>query len=65
MKVCREVAAETKAPLVDHFAEWSKKAKDGTNLSGWMTDECHPNPEGHKVLAEAILPVLLEAAKGK
>jgi acyl-CoA thioesterase-1 len=65
VKVCREVAADTKTPLVDHFAHWTKKAKEGTNVSTWMTDECHPNPEGHKIIAETMLPVVLEAARGK
>lgn len=65
VKVCREVAADTKTPLVDHFAHWTKKAKEGTNVSTWMTDECHPNPAGHKVMAESMLPVVLDAVKGK
>ncbi len=64
-KVCRAVAAETKTPLVDHFADWSKQAKAGTNISTWMTDECHPNPEGHKVIAKSLLPVVQAALKAK
>ena len=29
---CRKVAKETKTPLVDHFAYWSKKAADGFDI---------------------------------
>lgn len=58
VKVCREVAAGTKTPLVDHFQIWADKNKAGTDIGTWTTDQCHPNPEGHRVLAEAILPVL-------
>lgn len=65
VKVCREVAADTKTPLVDHFAHWSKRAKEGVNVSTWMTDECHPNPEGHKVIAELMLPTVRDALKEK
>lgn len=63
VKVCRKVAADTKTPLVDNFQHWSMKAKAGTNISTWMTDECHPNPAGHRVLAESVLPVLAKELK--
>lgn len=54
----RNVARNLKCPLVDHYAVWSKAREAGQDLSVWTTDECHPNPEGHKQLANAILPVL-------
>jgi len=43
---------------VDHFAGWSKARKDGVTLRDWTTDGCHPNPAGHIVLANTMLPVL-------
>jgi acyl-CoA thioesterase-1 len=63
VKVCREVAAETKTPLVDHFAHWTKQAKAGTDIAKWTTDGCHPNPEGHRIIAETMLPVVVESLK--
>ncbi len=57
--VCRSVAAEMKTPLVDHFAHWTKAAADGTDLGGWTTDQCHPNPRGHREIADLIRPVVL------
>ncbi len=64
VRVCREVAQETKTPLVDHFAHWSKKAADGGDIATWTTDQCHANPQGHREIAELMLPVILrELAK--
>jgi acyl-CoA thioesterase-1 len=60
VKVCREVAGEMKVALVDHFAHWSRAASAGTDLGTWTTDQCHPNPRGHRELAEQTLPVLVE-----
>lgn len=54
----RIVAKERMCPLVDHYAVWSKAGESGQDLSAWTTDECHPNGEGHKQLADAILPML-------
>lgn len=61
MQACREVARQTETPLVDHFAHWSEQEAGGWNVGAWTTDECHPNPDGHRVLAETMLPVLLKA----
>ena len=58
VRVCREVATEHAVPLVDHFAAWSERAAAGFDIGQWTTDQCHPNPAGHRVLAAAILPVL-------
>lgn len=63
LAACRKVAEDTKTPLVDHYAYWLKKEKDG--VADWTTDQCHPNPEGHKQLAQLILPVVLETLKKK
>lgn len=61
MEACREVARELKAPLVDHYAAWSGAEKAGRVIGDWTTDQCHPNPAGCRVLADAILPVVLQA----
>lgn len=59
VEACREVARETDAPLVDHFSHWSEAEAQGTDLGEWTTDHCHPNPAGHRALAEQILPAVL------
>lgn len=61
MEACREVAAECGTPLVDHFARWTGARADGQDLADWTTDGCHPNPLGHRELAEALHPALRNA----
>ncbi len=58
MEACREVAAECRVPLVDHFNRWTKARSKGQALRDWTTDGCHPNPRGHRELAEGLLPFL-------
>jgi acyl-CoA thioesterase-1 len=59
--VCREEAKKLKVPLVDHFAHWSKQAAAGTDVAAWTTDQCHPNPRGHREIVELLLPIVREA----
>jgi lysophospholipase L1-like esterase len=54
VQICREVAKEWRVPLVDNYAEWSEARKAGVNLRTWTTDGCHPNPQGHEKIAEAL-----------
>lgn len=61
--VCRAVAADKRTPLIDHFQRWTQAEAKGLDIGAWTTDQCHPNPEGHRVLAELILPVVRAALK--
>lgn len=65
VKACRKVAQDTKTPLVDHYEYWLRKEKDGVKIGDWTTDQCHPNPQGHRELTGIILPVVVEALKKK
>ena len=56
---CRDVAKELNVPLVDHFAHWPKKERDGQDLNAWTTDTCHPNPLGHEALTQLIVPAVI------
>jgi len=58
MEACREVAARLDVPLVDHHAAWRAAAAAGQDLGEWTTDQCHPNPAGHRVIADTILETL-------
>ena len=60
---CRSVAKDQKLPLVDHFAHWTKAEADGTGIADWTTDQCHPNPTGHRIMAELMLPVVQQALR--
>jgi acyl-CoA thioesterase-1 len=63
VEACRAVAKDKKVKLVDHYAHWQKAEADGTKIREWTTDGCHPNPRGHRELADLIRPVLKEALK--
>jgi acyl-CoA thioesterase-1 len=65
VEVCRAVAKDRKVKLVDHYAHWTKAGADGTKVRDWTTDGCHPNPRGHREMADLIRPVLLEALGAK
>ncbi|MGL4462495.1 MAG: SGNH/GDSL hydrolase family protein, partial [Planctomycetia bacterium] len=58
VKACRTTAVESGVPLVDHFGVWTAEEEKGRNLSAWTTDECHPNPEGGRVLADGVAPIV-------
>lgn len=60
VEACRQVAVEKCVPLVDHYRIWSEHAEQGIDVGMWTTDQCHPNPEGHRIMTESILPVLRE-----
>ena len=63
MAACREVSKAKQVSLVDHFQHWTDAEAKGTDLGTWTTDQCHPNPAGHRVLAELLLPVVRAALK--
>ncbi len=65
MEASRSIAKQEKIPLVDHFEHWTRAEKEGTRIADWTTDQCHPNPAGHRVMAELMLPVVAKAARGK
>ena len=49
MAVCREVAKEKRVPLVDHFRLWTERESRRQLTSARLTtDQCHPNPQGHR-----------------
>lgn len=54
----REVAAEQQLPLVDHYAVWSAAAESGTLAEQWMSEGCHPNEYGHRVMARTIFEAI-------
>lgn len=58
VEVCREVAREKKVPLVDNFRIWSERESAGVDIGALTTDQCHPNPQGHQLIAEAMLPIV-------
>ncbi len=60
---CRKVAAELDVPLVDHGEYWELQRDSGIDIGSWTTDQCHPNPEGHRQMALRLLPIVENALK--
>lgn len=63
LDACRDVARETKTPVVDHYAHWLMHEQRGQDLGAWTTDHCHPNPAGHQTMAELMLPIVRSALR--
>lgn len=56
MNAVRAQALESHTPLIDHYEMWTKA---GTGeIDKRLLDGCHPNAEGHRVMAEAICAFL-------
>lgn len=58
MILVREVASAKKVAIVDHFEDWTRREKAGLDLATVTTDLLHPNPAGHRLLADALWPIL-------
>lgn len=58
MERTRKICRDQNLPLIDHYKIWSDAQTTGIEIGSWTTDQCHPNPEGHRQLAAAMLPVL-------
>lgn len=57
----RATAAKLGVPLVDHWQDWTDAERAGQSLQALTTDGCHPNPAGHRRMADLIYPVLRQA----
>jgi lysophospholipase L1-like esterase len=62
---CRSLAAAEKIALVDHYAYWTEAEKKGVKLRDWTTDGYHPNPRGHKEMADLIVPVIIKTLQSQ
>jgi acyl-CoA thioesterase I len=56
-QAARETAAETGALLVDHEAYWLAHFEDADPIP-WLDDPAHPNPVGHRRMADHTLRTL-------
>lgn len=57
-KIIKEVAEYYAIPCLDIFHSCRIKPYNQTSLDTYMPDGLHPNEEGHKLLAEQMLPFL-------
>lgn len=57
VEVVRELASETGAVLVDHFANW-ESASQREVMVYWQSDAFHPNEYGHRAMAHVLFEKL-------
>jgi len=60
MDACRALAEKEKIPLIDHFSHWKEQQEAGKDINDWLIDGLLPNKEGQELMAELMLPTLLE-----
>lgn len=51
----RELAGAYKVGLVDSYAAFKEKGKNGENLKSYMSQSNHPNEKGHAVVKDLII----------
>ena len=54
ISVTREIAAERKLILVDHFSHWQNFSRQDEIVTKWLNDELHPNGKGHIMMAHLL-----------
>jgi len=55
VRLQRQIAREEGLPLVDVYARFCELAMEGVDLNTLYTDGQHPNPLGHRVIADLLL----------
>lgn len=63
METIREVARLKSTGLVDHYQIWTQREQEGLDIGTITTDQLHPNPAGHRLLADSILPEIRKSIK--
>ncbi len=56
----RHIARQMNVPLIDIYAAYGELAVAGKNTDDYYTDGCHPNPAGHKVIADWFYEVFVD-----
>ena len=66
VQAIRDVAAQEQVELVDLYKLFmAYRAVDGQELDDLLLDGMHPNDKGHRMIADALLPVILAHAGQK
>jgi lysophospholipase L1-like esterase len=63
MATVRDVARLKQTGLVDHYDVWTRREREGLDIGTITTDQLHPNPAGHRLIAETILPEMVKAIR--
>jgi acyl-CoA thioesterase-1 len=63
MQAVIEISKMKSTPIVDHYKIWTEFEKTGKSIGEITTDQLHPNPAGHRLLADSIWPTLKNQIK--
>lgn len=63
--VARFVGAEMRVPVVDVFGMWTQAHLRGVNTSEWLMDDRHFSALGHKMVGDALAPVVIAIAHAR
>lgn len=55
----RKISVYENVLLIDHHAAWREwEKRTGLSIEKLQVDSCHPNPDGHKLIAEMMYHIL-------
>lgn len=63
IRTVRRIAVREHIPLADHFRRWSAFQQQGGDIGTLTTDHLHPNPDGHRMIMTAMIPILTPILK--
>jgi lysophospholipase L1-like esterase len=64
IQAVRDVAKQEDVPLVDIHQQFMDYHRvEGQQLSDLLLDGMHPNDKGHRMIADALLPIVVAQAK--
>jgi lysophospholipase L1-like esterase len=59
VEAIRQIAAERKLPLIDHWSYWHNAfQEDSIRSFAWMNDSIHPGTYGHRAIAKLLFEEL-------
>lgn len=62
----RKVAASEKVPVIDIYAAFEEHGKKaGQSVEDLLLDGMHPNDRGHRLVADLLLPRVMDALKAR
>ncbi|TWU49224.1 SGNH/GDSL hydrolase family protein [Rubripirellula reticaptiva] len=57
----RRIAQDMNVPLVDSYDAFRKRVESGTDIDSLLSQPNHPNRDGHEVVAELLVQLLVPA----
>ncbi|MDR2563652.1 MAG: glycoside hydrolase family 88 protein [Prevotellaceae bacterium] len=64
-QIIRKLAAKHNIGLIDSYAVFKEKAKNGENIKKYMSQSNHPNEKGHALVADLIIAYFMDNSELK